>query len=162
MPHPKGRPAWNKGLKTGPLSVEHRRKISETLKGKPKPPRSVEHRRNHALTMKGKLSGSDSPHWKGGISKERRRNMKLIEMFRDERPEGFIQCHFCCSPVMKVGGLSRDSLVIHSLDGNHENWDPANKVPTHCACHISYHNRGERHYRWQGDMASDSAKRKRT
>lgn len=30
----KSHPAWNKGVKTSPLSEEHKRKISETLKGR--------------------------------------------------------------------------------------------------------------------------------
>lgn len=39
----KGKTVWNKGKKTGPLSQEHRNKISIANKGKPKPPFTDEH-----------------------------------------------------------------------------------------------------------------------
>jgi len=95
-------------------------------------------------------------------SKQRkRRTAEFIEIFRARRPDGIIQCYFCGEKVTKLRGLNGDSLYIHSLDENHENWDPANKVPTHNACHVSYHGAGERNPNWKGDAASNSAKRKR-
>ena len=36
-------------------------------------------------------------------------------------------CHFCDKEIVKKYGLESDSLLFHSLDGNHDNWDPANK-----------------------------------
>lgn len=53
-----------------------------------------------------------------------------------------LKCHFCGKEITKLNGQTRDSLVIHSLDGNHDNWNPANKVPTHQHCHVTYHNKG--------------------
>jgi len=47
-------------------------------------------------------------------------------------------CYFCGGEITKRG---RDggSLLIHSLDGNHNNWDPENKVSTHKKCHAEHH-----------------------
>ncbi|KKK73143.1 hypothetical protein LCGC14_2896800, partial [marine sediment metagenome] len=46
----------------------------------------------------------------------------------------------------------------HSLDGDHENWDPDNKVPTHKGCTMSWHKTGERHHMWKGDEALPKSK----
>ena len=62
---------------------------------------------------------------------------------RREIIEGFgdpLLCHFCGEEITRLENLFSDSLVIHSLDGDHENWDPANKVPAHHGCHVTYHN----------------------
>lgn len=98
----------------------------------------------------------------------RRRQLNLIAGF--PKP---ILCHFCSKQIIKLDGVSSDSLIIHSLDGNHENWEPPNKVPCHQTCHISYHNKnsspevkvkrilgnsGKKHYNWKGEEASDIAK----
>lgn len=54
-----------------------------------------------------------------------------------------IFCHFCAKPIIKLNGLESESLVLHSLDGNHDNWDPDNKVPAHRGCHVKYHMSGK-------------------
>ncbi len=85
------------------------------------------------------------------------RTAEFIKIFR-ARPTG-LQCHFCEEPVTKLSGQFSDSLAIHSLDGNHENWDPLNKGPTHKYCHNRHHNpRGEGSSNWQGDVVSNHAK----
>lgn len=38
----------------------------------------------------------------------------------------------------------KDSLSFHSLDEDHNNWDPANKVPVHHSCHRRYHTTGDK------------------
>ena len=48
-------------------------------------------------------------------------------------------CYFCEEDILMRGGVDGRSLVVHSLDGNHDNWESANKVPTHKGCHIAYH-----------------------
>jgi hypothetical protein len=55
-------------------------------------------------------------------------------------------CYFCGEPITARKGdpRTKDSLDIHSLDGNHDNWEPSNKVPTHKKCHVSYHNTGKK------------------
>ena len=175
-----GKIPWNKGLTKGTdkrvatmseskkgheVSPETRRRISEAKKGRPSWHKgkhiSEEHKRRVSETLTGRFTGSDSPHWKGGIFKYKRRDLELIEMFRARSPDGLISCYFCGKPITKIGGLVRDALVIHSLDENHENWDFFNKAPTHLACHSSFHNRGEKSHMWKGDAASYSAKRKR-
>ena len=45
----KGRVAWNKGI---PRTEEERRKMSESLKGRPKAPRSEETKRKISETLK--------------------------------------------------------------------------------------------------------------
>lgn len=141
---------------------EHRRRISETMTGRSY---SEERKRNISKGRKGKCTGSDHPCWRGGVSRiqtNKRRNMELIEIFRAGIPNGIVGCYFCGEEIMKFEGMARDALAIHSLDGNHENWDSINKVPAHLGCHSSFHNRGEKNYHWQGDAASDKAKRRRT
>ena len=53
-------------------------------------------------------------------------------------------CYFCGEPVTVLKGKKAESIAIHSLDGNHENWDPPNKVPAHRACHSKWHSTGYR------------------
>ncbi len=149
------------GRKGKPLSEAHKRRISETMTGRTY---SEERKRNASEGRKGKYMGSDNHSWRGGVSKiptNKRRNMALIEIFRARSSDEVLRCHFCNEAVTKLEGIARDAVAIHSLDGNHENWDPANKVPTHWGCHISFHNRGEKSHWWKGDAASDNAKRRR-
>jgi len=48
-------------------------------------------------------------------------------------------CHFCSQDITKKFGMDSDSLNFHSIDHNHDNWDPLNKVPAHRKCHMKYH-----------------------
>lgn len=52
-------------------------------------------------------------------------------------------CYFCSEPITELNGMDSKSLLIHSLDGNNSNWDPANKVPSHHGCHTTFHHRGK-------------------
>jgi len=61
-----------------------------------------------------------------------------------------INCYFCREEVTDIEGRTDESLVIHSLDGDHENWAPENKVPAHNNCHCSFHNAGEKNPRYKG------------
>lgn len=56
----RGNPPWNKGLKTGPLTKEHREKISKALKGRKKPPFSEEHRKNIGKAGLGRIPWNKS------------------------------------------------------------------------------------------------------
>jgi len=49
-----------------------------------------------------------------------------------------LTCSFCNGEINQAG-INADSLVFHSLDGNHDNWDPVNKVPVHRKCHPTVH-----------------------
>lgn len=55
-----------------------------------------------------------------------------------------MNCHFCGESIIKMSGKDSDSLLIHSLDGNHNNWDPKNKVPVHRGCHSRFHISGNK------------------
>lgn len=48
-------------------------------------------------------------------------------------------CYFCGEEITKFKGIKGDCVVIHSLDGNHNNWDKSNKVPAHRRCHSEFH-----------------------
>ncbi len=52
---------------------------------------------------------------------------------------GMASCYFCGEQITKMSGMESKSLFIHSLDGDHGNWEPTNKVPTHHGCHARYH-----------------------
>ncbi len=66
------------------------------------------------------------------------------------RPENLIKinlpvpCYFC-DELITEKGMNSLSLVTHSLDGNHTNWDPSNKVPVHKKCHNKIHFGGTKH-----------------
>ena len=84
----------------------------------------------------------------------RERGLHLIEGFG--RP---IRCHFCGEEVTVLEGWGDESLVIHSLDGHHENWDPANKVPAHRKCHGEHHfPMGEGNPNWKEEAAKEETK----
>ncbi len=93
-------------------------------------------------------------HNKNPYKKEDPRRNEFIAVFRERSPDGLLHCYFCDGEVSKLKGQDSDSLNIHSLDGNHDNWDPANKVPTHYWCHLSHHKSGEKNHQWLGDEAS--------
>ncbi len=112
------------------------------------------------------------------ISIRTRRKEKFIKIFKAESTDGIIRCHFCGEEVFKLYGKERDSLVIHSLDDNHYNYNPENKAPAHNRCHGIYNGTGKKptpetimkltksrlgskNHNWKGDKASDHAKYQR-
>ncbi len=64
----------------------------------------------------------------------KKRRQKIIKGFKPP-----ILCVFCGKEITELKGQGSKSLALHSLDGNHDNWDPANKVPVHIACHTGFH-----------------------
>ncbi len=52
-------------------------------------------------------------------------------------------CYFCEEEVTEKHGTKSESLLFHSLDGNHDNWERSNKVPAHKGCHTSYELKGK-------------------
>lgn len=56
-----------------------------------------------------------------------------------ENLDEMVVCHFCGEEITKLWGRESDALGIHSLDGNHNNWELENKVPAHNGCHSKYH-----------------------
>ncbi len=55
-----------------------------------------------------------------------------------------LKCYFCGGLITLLTGRKDESLAIHSLDGNHDNWDPPNKTPAHRGCHSRWHSTGDR------------------
>jgi len=64
---------------------------------------------------------------------------EMIETF--EKP---LKCYFCKGLITVMEGRTAESFVGHSLDGDHWNFNPENKVPTHRGCHSSWHSTGDR------------------
>lgn len=95
------------------------------------------------------------------MKQRKQRTNEFIKIFRTRSPDEIIKCYFCNEKIMKLRGRDGESLSIHSLDENHENWNPTNKVPTHTACHTQYHMTGEKNPKWKGDEASNGSKRRR-
>jgi len=79
-----------------------------------------------------------------------KKELKIISNF----PKPII-CSVCKEPITKLNGKESDSLHVHSIDGNHENWNPKNKTPMHHKCHISFHNSGNKNYGWKGGISKD-------
>jgi hypothetical protein len=83
---------------------------------------------------------------------------KVIQRFSQP-----LKCHFCNTEITETDGIRKNSLVIHSLDGNHKNWDLKNKVPAHNHCHVAYHYHkdknmvGENNPKWKGDKAQQES-----
>lgn len=69
-----------------------------------------------------------------------------------------IKCYFCGKPIIKPEERRDNSLVLHSLNGNHEDFDPSNKVLVHRVCHTRYHSTGERNPGWKGENISPKNK----
>ena len=103
--------------------------------------------------------------------KSKKDYLRYMELIRDlEKP---ILCYVCGKEITKLRGRDANSLVFHSLDGDHENWEPSNKVPAHNGCHIRHHNNnrslktvkrmseaklGSKNPQWKGEEASNQAK----
>jgi len=85
--------------------------------------------------------------------KRQKRWYQLVENF--QKP---IRCAHCGEEITDLDG-TRDpqSLAIHSVDGNHENWNPMNKMPMHLECHSSFHNAGEKNPRYKGESTNGAS-----
>lgn len=80
------------------------------------------------------------------------RENKYQEKFRERRKQEVIdnspkplRCYFCEGLITVLKGKTWESIAIHSLDGNHDNWNPPNKTPSHRGCHSRWHSTGDRH-----------------
>ena len=55
-------------------------------------------------------------------------------------------CYYCKKEITSItGGTNKSYLVIHSIDGNHDNWEISNKTPIHSGCHTKLHHIGKKH-----------------
>lgn len=64
---------------------------------------------------------------------------ELVNAYKKRAHNGKIYCYFCGVEVAVLDGKTPKSLVNHSLDRNHHNWNHDNKVPAHLRCHSIYH-----------------------
>lgn len=102
-------------------------------------------------------------HCKTCMNKYRRIN-RIWFRRRQELIEGFgspVLCYFCGKEISILNGRKSDSLHIHSLDGDHENWNPLNKVAVHSRCHNKHHHPsfiGDKNPNWKGDEVSKKGK----
>ena len=78
-----------------------------------------------------------------------------------------ICCHFCGKVIWKLTKTESDSLILHSLDKNHNNFSIDNKAPCHNKCHVHYHRLkrrmiGRNNPQWKGDenICSSSIRRR--
>ena len=86
--HSKGRTPWNRGKKIGPLSEEHKRKISEASKGKKHGPVSEETKRKMSESKKGCI-----PWNKGGSSWSKGKHLSEEHKKRlSEAHKGKLKC----------------------------------------------------------------------
>lgn len=159
---------------------------------------SVYDRRNMCKSCRNRLNRIYNRGWrlknKEKISEYNRKRYQRNKLFftdvrrRAEIIEGFkrpILCRFCDKEITKLEGSNKDALAVHSLDGNHDNWEPENKVPAHMGCHSKFHVTryhkkhegsklslerrlkisqalsGSNHPQWKGEKASQNTKNHR-
>jgi len=114
-------------------SLETRQKISEGVRRAYQNP---EYRK--------KIKEAAKRQWERMTPEERNEIVKkMSEAHKRREPiplENPLPCYFCGELITKQG-KNGDCLSIHSLDGNHENWSPENKVSVHRSCHASNHDK---------------------
>jgi predicted HNH restriction endonuclease len=144
----KGKWSWNKG-RTGVYTKKQRKLMSENRKGMKF---SEEHIKNLSLAHKGQkpncpfkkghipwnkgkeviqIQQEQSPHWKGGISKEPygfEFNEKLKEYIRRK----FL---FRCQECFRHQNELKCPLMIHHIDYNKNNNQESNLIPLCNSCH---------------------------
>lgn len=111
--------AWNKGLKTGPLSEDHRKKLSEShkglqtwIKGKTHSEKTKERIRElmsptFKYYWKGRrnphISGENSPWWRGGVT-SKNKLIRSSSAYKNWRKEVFNRDNWTCTSCNKRGG----------------------------------------------------------
>ena len=77
------------------------------------------------------------------MSEKEPRYKTVEELTNEVKSRSPCLCHFCGGQITELEGRESGSFILHSLDGNHKNWTPENKVPAHRDCHIIYHQTGK-------------------
>ncbi len=85
-------------------------------------------------------------NWCLGCYNDYQREKQYVKKGRDKQKEEMIatfekplRCYFCNGLITVMTGKTAESFVGHSLDGDHWNFDPDNKEPTHRSCHSRHH-----------------------
>lgn len=146
-------PPWHKGLtkQTDDRLVRLGQSVSKALTGKPK---TEEHIQGMILARKRMWL---NPEFRNKREKTMRNIYCSLE-YRKKVSDGLTRAHsdttkyqilqlqkpldcYHCNNLIIVRGVTREGLVFHSLDGNHNNWSPENKVPVHRKCHPKVHSK---------------------
>lgn len=116
----------NRGIKRGPMSLVHRKKISSALKGCHQPQHVIELlkqrtgdknpmwgrklSKNHIEAIRRSVTGNQNINWKGGIAKIDRLCRTMREYY-EWRTEIFQRDNFTCKDCNRHGGY----LTVHHI-----------------------------------------------
>ena len=123
----------SESLKGRKLSAEHRKSLSVSKKGKPRPylvgrEHSPEHKASISAALKGRLrpgiSGPKHPRWLGGISRKPYTFSFSPELKKEIRERDGCKCQLCGVPQIEC---SR-KLSVHHIDYDKKNSDPVNLI----------------------------------
>ena len=92
------------------------------------------------------LGESQKEAWAQLSPEEREKRVELsLKALELTKPIPLIPPEICfiCGELITMQGNGGDCLHDHSLDGDHGNWDPLNKVSEHSRCHLKFHNEGK-------------------
>jgi len=137
------KPVWNKGKKCKPLSIEHRKKLSLSLKGIKRKPFTEEHRKKLSISHKGcfpseqtrkKLSiahkgkigyqrgksGENTTNWRGG---KRIHSNGYVWIYSPLHPYHSAQKYVLEHRLVMEKNLKRylnPNEIVHHINGNHQ------------------------------------------
>ena len=119
------------------LSEEHKQKIRMSMIGKNQYKRTILMKKNRSLAHIGKMMGKDNPSWKGGISFEPYTiefNNKLKEKIRERDQYRCQQCFRHQNELYFKNG-HKYKLHIHHIDYNKKNNKENNLISLCSNCH---------------------------
>jgi len=118
-------------------SKEHKRKISESLKGRKRKPFSENHRKKISESMKKYLENPEKhPNWRGGVSFESY-PLEFKRIRESIRKRDNYVCQLC-SKKQKQNNNERFS--IHHIDYNKTNNNPKNLISLCRSCNTEVNN----------------------
>lgn len=130
----KGQIGWNKGIKIGPLSEEHKMKIGLSNLGK-----------SHSKEVLLKFSGKNHWNWKGGIrrcdpyckdwTKEYKEYIRERDSNKCQNPDCWGKCN-------------HKTMTVHHIDYNKKNCVPENLITLCGSCNSRANGDREWHQAW--------------